>query len=67
MLAVSRETILKSNLPGERPEEILADALSAGRERASRYGLARTLFLSHMDSQRRGLSAAQAYWQAPAQ
>ena len=63
MLAVSRETILKSNLPSERPDEVLADALRLGRERASRYGLSRTLFLSRMDSQRRGLTAAEAYWQ----
>ncbi len=63
MLAVSRETILKSNLPVERPSDLIEEALTKGRQRASQYGLGRTLFLSRMDSQRRGLTSPQAYWQ----
>jgi 2-dehydro-3-deoxygalactonokinase len=63
MLAVSRETILKSNLPKDRPEELVVDAIKTGRERAARHGIGRTLFLSRMDSQRRGLTAEESYWQ----
>ncbi|HMI52029.1 MAG TPA: 2-dehydro-3-deoxygalactonokinase [Candidatus Saccharimonadales bacterium] len=63
MLAVSRETILKNNLPSERPDEFLEHALKTGRDRASRYGLSRTLFLSRMDSQRRALPPQEIYWQ----
>jgi len=63
MLAISRETILKGNLPHERPLEVLDEALQTGRERAARHGLGRTLFLTRMDSQHHNLSPDQAYWQ----
>jgi 2-dehydro-3-deoxygalactonokinase len=63
MMAISRETILKSILPKERPHEVLMDAVQTGRDRSKRYGLARTLFLSRMDTQRNNLTSAQTYWQ----
>lgn len=63
IFAVSRETILKSILPSDRPSQLLLDSLREGRERSASYGLGRTLFLSRMDSQRRNSNSDQAYWQ----
>ena len=63
MLAVSKETILKSNLPSERPASLISESMREGRRRCAHYGLSRTLFLLRMDSQRRNLTSNQLYWQ----